>query len=69
MKAYKPFDLSDKINEIQLEISRLQMYASCVKSFDDIDDYLSYVNSDDFQSSSNTINSMKLKLIKLISEL
>lgn len=69
MSTHKPFDLSDKINEIQLEISRLQMYASCVKSFDNVDDYISYVKSDDFQSSSNTINSMKLKLIKLISEL
>jgi hypothetical protein len=69
MSTHKPFDLSDKINEIQLEISRLQMYASCVKSFDNVDDYISYIKSDDFQSSSNTINSMKLRLIKLISEL
>jgi hypothetical protein len=68
METIKAFDLDEKLNTIKEKLDGLSLYTNCIgeKSFDE---YLSYLESEDFQKTISVIDHKKLELIKLITQL
>ena len=65
----RAFEIEEGIDEIISLLNNLKVFASCQKSFDDVNEYLEFINSKDFHSSASTIAHKKMRIIELISKL